>query len=140
MIRHAYVNSVLLILMIIAGGLFVWNGSQINQTQCTYGRLSNGCVAWGLDLNHEQVPGSTMISLNGTDAIRTFDLILKNYTQSTYICFEPFPVVNPNQPNSPVNWSYYVAISIYTLGLAILSVVTVLSIIEHRKLSNMSES
>jgi len=55
----------------------------------TYGPLTHGVVAWGLDFNNKQIPGSTTNSNNGQEAITIFTEMFQKFPETSVICFSP---------------------------------------------------
>ena len=62
----------------------------INQTNTTYGLLTNGVIAWGLDSHFRGVPLSTTISRNGLSTITVFGNIFRKFNKTKFIGFSPF--------------------------------------------------
>ena len=133
--------------LIISFILFVYNGANcVNCPEYSYGILNKGCIAWGLNWYHNQVPNTTEISTNGSGAISIFGNIWNLNASVTYICFMPRPghdfIVNNAKmetSNNCWNWFYIVAIISGAVGLGLLVLSTMSVIYEHVHSTNTKE-
>ena len=88
----------------------------------TYGPLNLGGVSWGLNSSHKQVPGSSAISKDGLEAVKSFNWTFNTFKETTYVCFSPKRVRCNSPPD--VNKSSNTGLSIIALSIEIFTFLT----------------
>lgn len=55
---------------------------------CSYGTLTNGGLAWGLNMKGKPIPGSSQFARNGSSSIQMFNTVWYNFS-SFIVCVAP---------------------------------------------------
>ena len=70
--------------------IFVQSISANNEQNCPYGTLTNGVIAWGINMYGSPIPGASGIVYTGPNSILLFNKLW--YKQSSFIiCMQPLP-------------------------------------------------
>jgi len=65
------------------------NTEQLHKSNCSYGTLSHGVAAWGLDMDGKQISGSSTVVHSGPESIEAFNILIYNFS-AFVTCFAPF--------------------------------------------------